>query len=326
MIKRIVTGILVGFTLVASSAVAADSIATAKIRIVVNRSASVRGNEITLGEIGAISSEDPSATELAAKLKSLVISAAPPAGGSVQIMGQRVIDAMSAADINLESVLFSIPPVVVVQREGRHLTTEEVLAAAQEKTSPGGKPTDLRVNAIGWDQEQTIPLGQTKIAVEALGQPAAGKLPMRISVSVDAQPVTKFLATAEVDDWRAVPVLNKTIERGMLISEADFELVRANMAQLASDVASRPEDLLGHAAKSRIPAGETVRRSMIDIPPIITKGSKITARYALGGLTATALVVAAEDGLPGGSIKVRNESSNKIFRADVIDEKTVEVK
>jgi flagella basal body P-ring formation protein FlgA len=65
---------------------------------------------------------------------------------------------------------------------------------------------------------------------------------------------------------------------------------------------------------------------MIDIPPTIAKGTKINARYAVGGLMVTVSAVAVDDGLKGEIIRLRNEASNKIFKGSVIDEKTVEVK
>jgi flagella basal body P-ring formation protein FlgA len=297
-----------------------------KPQIVVGRTAKVRGAQITLGEIGQISTDDHEAAQLTSKLRSLVIAESPLPGGSVQLMGQRIVDAISAAQIDLGSVLFSIPPVIFVQREGRTLNADEVLASAQQCMGGSEIRSEIKLKSVQWEQEQLIPIGQTSITVESLGEPAAGKLPLRVSVTVDNAAATKFLATATVDDWRAIPVLNKTIERGMLIAEGDYELVRFNLSELPSDVASSPQQVVGRAAKSRIPAGESVRRSMIDIPPTIAKGTKINARYAVGGLMVTVSAVAVDDGLKGEIIRLRNEASNKIFKGSVIDEKTVEVK
>lgn len=323
MLRTIIVALLIS-GLSAVTALGQDAVS--KPTLLVGRVSKVRGEQITLGEIGQITSEDGSMNQLVSKLRGIVIADAPSPGGSLQLMGQRIVDAMTAAQIDLGAILFSIPPVVIVQREGRIVTPEEVLATAQQVFSRRNNDGEIKVKQVIWDQDQLVPIGQSSLSVEPLGESSGGKLPLRISVSVDGVPAAKFLATAIVDDWRSIPVLNKTIERGMFISELDVELVRTNVATLSGDVASVPQELVGRAAKTKLSAGESVRKSMIDIPPTITKGARVIARYGSGGLTITAAAVAVDDGFKDREIRVRNESSQKIVRAVVIDDKTVEVR
>ena len=133
------------------------------------------------------------------------------------------------------------------------------------------------------------------------------------------------MATAIVDDWREVPVLNKPLERGMMITPSDIELVRLNMFKQPADVADNLEDVIGRAVKNRMGAGETLRKSLIDIPPLVTQGQKVTLHYRAGGLQATAGGTAIDDGLRGDVIRVRNDSSKKTLKAKIITAEQLEV-
>src|SRR5262249_49277713 len=154
---------------------------------------------------------------------------------------------------------------------------------------------------------------------------SGGKVPLQVVVSVEGLPAARFLATASADDWRQVPVMKKALERGMLITPDDVELVRLNLNQQPPDVADDLNEMLGKRAKRRIESGTTVRRSSIDVPPLVPKGKHVTAIYNAGGLRATAGSVAVEDGLKNDIIQVRNESSKKVIKAKILSADQVEV-
>ena len=169
------------------------------------------------------------------------------------------------------------------------------------------------------------PAGAARYSIERLGEPSAGKLPLRVTVFVDDLPASRFVATAVVDDWREVPVLNRTLERGMLISPEDVEVVRLNLFKQPADVSSDIDEVVGKRVKTRINAGETVRRSVVDIPPLIPQGKKILMLFRGAGVTASATGMALDAGLKGNMIRVRNESSKRVVRAKVLTEEEVEV-
>jgi flagella basal body P-ring formation protein FlgA len=74
-----------------------------------------------------------------------------------------------------------------------------------------------------------------------------------------------------------------------------------------------------------MPAGNTLRKSMIDIPPLVTQGKKIVLVYSYGALRATASGSSMDDGLKGDVIRVKNESSKKIVKAKIISAEQAEV-
>jgi flagellar basal body P-ring formation protein FlgA len=217
----------------------------------------------------------------------------------------------------------SIPKTIEVTRDGRVVSQEEVLLAIKAEVAKN-KSADIQLRGVEWGSPQVIPVGESQVAVELLGTPVSGKFPVRAEVSVDGKPCARFLATAVADDWREIPVLSRAVDRGGVINPEDLHLVRMNLASQPADVAKQIEEVFGKRAKSRLNAGEIVRRSFIDIPPVVAKGKRVTVIHDKGLLRATATGVALEDGYDGSRITIRNESSKKVIMGKVLNSEEVE--
>lgn len=293
-------------------------------KILVRPAAVVKGPEIHLGDIAEISASDPAFDRLVRDLKGLKLSDAAPPRTKTSIPGVKILEQISATGLDIQTVGYFIPQLVTVETAGRELSQAEVLTAARAMLAHDTS-VNVQIRELNWDAAQIVPTGEANVEVQRLGLPAAGKLPLQVIVSVDGLPASRFLATAIVDDWREVPVLKKSLERGMLIEPDAVELVRLNLNQQPADVADDLGEVVGRRAKTRLEGGMTLRRSLIDIPPLVAKGKRITAVFEAGGLKATALGIALDDGLKGEVIKVRNESSKKVIKAKILSADEVEV-
>lgn len=286
---------------------------------------SVRGEEILLKDIASFSRGEKGTETLLAALQAVKLGDAPAPKTKVTLLGAAVLEMIEATGISRESFGFSLPAAIVVEREGRAVKEDEVLEALK-KTLWKNKNLDLQVRSVTWANEQIIPVGKTRVDVQPLGDTVSGKIPLRTEIYVDEKPVSRFLATAIADDWREVPVLGRVLERGMLISASDIQVVRVNLHDQPADAVANAEELVGKRAKARINPGEIVRKSTVDIPPTVPKGKKVTVYYRNGALTASVTATAIEDGFSGGTIQVRNDASKKIIVASVKNGDEVEVR
>lgn len=293
-------------------------------QLIVAPFSTVKGGEVRVGDVARIISPSPAFEKLVADLKAVSLGDAPPPKAKRGIPGARILASIEAAGIPSDALGYSIPQIVTVEREGRVLTKDEVLDEVREHLAKEAT-FDLQVREINWEHAQILPTGASRFSIERLGEPAAGKIPLRVTVFIDEMPASRFVATATVDDWREVPVLNRTLERGMLIAPEDVEVVRLNLFKQPADVSSDLQEVVGKRVKTRINAGETVRRSVVDIPPLIPQGKKIMMLYRGSGVSASATGVALDGGLRGNTIRVRNESSKRIVRAKILTEEEVEV-
>ena len=292
--------------------------------VVVAANCQVKGDTVKLGDIARISARHKEHQELVRVLGDLSITESPAPKMKLELPGAKILAAITNADIDLENIGYSIPKVVSIERLGRAVGKEEVLMATKESLFKDSA-LDLQVREVIWDHAQIIPVGKTKFNIQRLGTPQAGKVPLRITVRVEEKPAARFLATAIADDWREVPVLTRSLDRGMLIAPSDIELVRLNLFQEPRDIAAKVDTVVGKRLKQRIGAGETIRKNQIDIPPLIPRGKRISMIYQVPGFQATATGVAMEDGHEEGIIKVKNDTSRKVVRARVISAEQVEV-
>jgi len=143
-------------------------------------------------------------------------------------------------------------------------------------------------------------------------------MPVRISVFNDSELTSRFLATALVDDWKSVPIVRGRLDKGAVIRSEDIQIVRANLATLPQDVTFNIDEVVGRRALRGIMSGETIRKSDIDIPPVIEKGKIVSMIYSSGGFTARATGIAMRDGIEGEKIELKNERSNKIVKGKVV--------
>ena len=293
--------------------------------VIVAPQAVIRGEEIKLGAIANVSSADLEMVNLVARLKSVRVAASPAPKATVVLQGNDILNAIVEAGISPDSIGYSIPQTVSVEREGRVVSNNEVMTALQQLVEKD-KGLEVQLKEVSWPNQQLIPMGETQVRVERLGEPSSGKIPLRVEVFVDDKPAARFLATAMADDWREVPVLGRRMERGEVIGLNDVQMVRLNMLKLPNDVAAKTDELIGRRAKMTIMAGETIKRSSIDIPPVIPKGQKVKMLLQSGMLIASATGVAVEDGFDGSIVRVRNDSSKKIVEAVVVSPEEVRVK
>lgn len=293
-------------------------------RLIAAANVEVEGETITLGKIARITSSFAEHEELVAKLKALNLGPAPAPRMSLAIPGARVLEVIRESGIDPDSIGYSIPKSITVSRGGQVVTFDQVLPEVR-RTIAQNEKLDLQVREVTWSHGQIVPAGDLSFDVEMLGKPQKGSVPLRIIAYVDDKPAARFLATAIVDDWREVPVLNKTIERGMLISPSDIELIRLNLFKQSPDIAEHSRQVVGRRAKNTLAAGSTIKKSMIDIPPVIPQGARVKMIYSNGLLEASATGMAMEDGFDNSVIKLKNVSTRRIVEGRVMGPETVEV-
>ncbi len=322
MIKGLVVVGLLELALLSSQAHAEENYS--RPTIIAGERVQVRGRKILLGDIAKITVTAPEQEELLKRLQTLPLGDSPPPLTTTTLLAPSILQAIESAGISRDTIGYSIPNVITVERAGREVTKDEVLEAARQSVTKL-KDLDIQVREVSWPHAQVIPLGETRISVEQLAEPSGGKLATRVEIGVDGQPQARFLATAMVDDWREVPVSSRTLERGMLVSPEDLRLVRLNLFKHPGDVVPSLESVLGKRVIRNVGAGETFRKSMLEIPPVVSRGKRVVVKLSRGPLRATASAVALDNGIDGETIRVRNDSSGKILKARVIKEGEVEV-
>lgn len=144
----------------------------------------------------------------------------------------------------------------------------------------------------------------------------------RISIGGKAYRDVNFGVLVKVYD--NVLVANHDLRIEVPVNESDFrmaEIVIDGRTEYVKDV----NEVKGMVPHRYIRAGLPIAVNYFQQPVAVAMGTPVKIVFKRGGLQATAKGVALSRGRVGQIIKVKNETSQKIVSARVVDDQTVEV-
>lgn len=144
----------------------------------------------------------------------------------------------------------------------------------------------------------------------------------RISIGGKAYRDVNFGVLVKVYD--NVLVANHDLRIEVPVNESDFrmaEIVIDGRTEYVKDV----NEVKGMVPHRYIRAGLPIAVNYFQQPVAVAMGTPVKIVFKRGGLQATAKGVAMSRGRVGQIIKVKNETSQKIVSARVVDDQTVEV-
>jgi flagella basal body P-ring formation protein FlgA len=131
--------------------------------------------------------------------------------------------------------------------------------------------------------------------------------------------------TGWVDVFESVLCASRSLKKGEILKEGDVILVNRNLSQLPGNPLTDPKEALGLMVKQSIPENGSLREGMLEKPPALVKGDKVTILVERGSLRLRAPGKALERGRPGEVIKVENTMNKREIYATVMDGSTVRV-
>ena len=278
--------------------------------------------EIRLGDVAQIESASVSDDEKIVQLRTLPIGKSPRAGDSAVVEGVSILEQMRSAGIRLDSVLYSFPRQVKVTRAFREVSTEELEKALQSFLSTQERHLDIK--KIVMEKPVKIPTDSFGVEVVGLQTTQPGHIGVDYR-SIAGSDEMRFQMKAVADEWRLMPVASKPLKRGGVVTSSDVQLTRINGIAVARDTVEELGDIVGKTLVRDVGQGEMFQAKSLFVPPVVTAGSRVSMLYRHGRLEASAAGIALESGAAQQDIKVRNDSSQKIVTARVVEKGLVEV-
>ncbi len=128
-----------------------------------------------------------------------------------------------------------------------------------------------------------------------------------------------------VEAMLPVLVLKRPLARHQIIRAEDLGFERRPLSRLPKDVLTKAREAVGLRTRTSLRAGQVLRRSSLEVPPVIKRGKLVRILAEGPGFLVSAVGEARQDGRPGEIIRVRNLSSKREVFARVIDAETVRV-
>lgn len=154
---------------------------------------------------------------------------------------------------------------------------------------------------------------------------ARGDLVVYVQELKEGSSVRTFPVRVSVRTFGPVVVLKHRVDRHHTISEKDLKVVRRETTFLPRDIVRSPKEAIGLRTKGIIVAGTVLRKGLLEEPPVVRRGDRVTMRVVLPGILVEAEGEAREDGRIGEIISVRNVRSGKVVMGRVVDEHAVVV-
>jgi flagella basal body P-ring formation protein FlgA len=278
----------------------------------------ITNKEIRLSDLADVMSKNNGQEEEIIALKKIKIFESPAPNSSVTFSAAQILEKLSSNGVNLKEIGYTIPRVITVKRVGRAIEKHELHPIVEEILSNSANEVNLK--ELVYNKPIYVAPGAMKLSAQIVPTKSIGQLGFRFTASnLETDETVNFEVTANIEEWREVPVAAKSIGKGSVIDPADVQMARLNITELPKDAAIELENIYGLSATQSINLGEVFRKSKLLIPPVITAGSPVTMVYRSGALEATASAVALESGAMGDEIKVRNNSSKKILIGKVIE-------
>ncbi len=296
------------------------------ITIKVFEQSEINSDEIFLSEISELIGND---YELIETLKNISIGTAPLPEEVKGIYENTIMIHLRKHHVDLSKVVLMLPKNAVVTRKSMEVTVnhiEKIVRAFLKETMP-------------WDWEK-VKIGKFQANVEKVLVPEGrlsyevvpskqtdylGTIPLCVNIMVDDQPNVKVWASVDISVITEVVAARKPLGRYQLIGEDDIHLVKMNLAELPCDAMTDLGDALGKRTKRMIRSKTVLRPDLLELPPVVKRGSIVSIIAEAPGIKVTALGKVKEKGRKGQVIQVENLDSNKGIYARVLDSNTVVV-
>lgn len=135
---------------------------------------------------------------------------------------------------------------------------------------------------------------------------------------------TKGWIIAEIKRYQNVPVLNKSVKIGDVISEDMVTMEYRQMMNVRENI-KKVEAVIGMQAVRFLNAGQILQYSDLRKETVLKKGQIVRAMFGAADFEVAVSAEAQESGSIGDVVKIKNLDSQKIFAAKVVERGIVRI-
>jgi flagella basal body P-ring formation protein FlgA len=171
-----------------------------------------------------------------------------------------------------------------------------------------------------------IQAGTIHLEVEKLaGGARTGRRAFRVGLFIDKQFIKTINVVGEVRAQVTVTAPTRWIKPNEVVVAQDVTAMTVDVPSLTHDFILHQDEVIGKQVLRPLPPRQPIRKSMVDDPPIVHKGDRVTIEVRQGGLLVQAVGLAKAAGKSGDTIPVQNKSSGREVIGTILSAGLVEV-
>lgn len=302
-----------------------DAWADLRAYVSVKEEAWIKGEKVYLKDIAAIKGP----AHIREGLAAIYLGYTPAPAKQKTLKGSWIESKIRSRKFLPADAALRIPESVVIGRtwqsiqEKRFLSIFNRYVASQLKT----RGADFRVSRFKVIGNGSLPEGE--INLKPIGQADArilGHESLTAIVRVDGKIERRVVLSGWVDRFEDVVCTTRSLTRSRIITEDDVSTTRRNISRLPHNVLTSTQDVIGKRLKQTVKGDTALLANMVEEPPVIKRGDRVTIVAESSTLLVTALGVAQTKGGIGDQIRVRNCMNKKEIIARIVNASTVKVK
>jgi flagella basal body P-ring formation protein FlgA len=292
--------------------------------VAVKEEARIRGEEVYLKDIASINGT----AYLQERLGAICLGHAPGPGKHKTLKGSWIESRIRSKRWLPADTVVIIPESVGISRTWQSVQDKAFSGLFNGYISRRLKTreADFRVSHFRVIGNGSLPEG--KIGIELVGQPDAGllgRVSLTAIVRVDGKIERRVVLSGWVDRFENVVCTSRSLRRSSVIAEDDVSTKRRNISKLPVNVLTNMQDVIGKRLRQALKADTVLLANMVEDPPLIKRGDRVTIVAESPTLQVTALGVAQTKGGLGDQIRVKNDMNRKEVIARIVNVSTVKV-
>jgi flagella basal body P-ring formation protein FlgA len=207
----------------------------------------------------------------------------------------------------------------VLDRPGKLLPREPVLAALHEALAAVGAPDDAEIELPGFTPPLVPPEAKPHVTIEEFAFDAGtGRFAGTMAITADNMSMLRLRLAGTLQEMVEVPVPTHRLPAGSVIGRDDLQMSRVRAAMVRGDIAHNASQAVGLAMRRMAPPGQPLALSDLGRLAAVQKGARVTMELQAPGLALFAQGQALEPGGIGDRIRVLNPTSHAVVDAEVI--------
>lgn len=217
---------------------------------------------------------------------------------------------------------------IVLERPGRALAREAVLASLRDALDGAGAPADSEVQLPGFSAPLVPLQAKPELSVEQIdyqGGAAGGHFTAQLGVAAAGMEPLHLRFSGTVQAMLTVPVPTHRLLPGAVLRPGDLAMRRVPAGLARGAVLQLAEQANGMEAGRVLMPGRPVPVADLRRPEAVSKGARVAMRLLAPGLLLLAQGEALEGGPVGAHIAVLNPASRAVLEAEVTGRNQVQV-
>ncbi|MDH5563570.1 MAG: flagellar basal body P-ring formation chaperone FlgA [Nitrospirota bacterium] len=172
----------------------------------------------------------------------------------------------------------------------------------------------------------SVPGGELSLEVEQLsGGARMGRRAFRVRLFIQGQFFKMVNVVGELKAQATVTTPTRWIKPKEVVMADDVMEMTVDLPSLMHDFVLEDGEVIGKQVLRPLPPRQPIRKVMLDDPPLVHKGDRVTIEVRQGGLLVQTVGFAKAAGKSGEAIPVQNQSSGREVIGRIMGSGLVEV-